>query len=145
LIKPLSGHTEPVTCLLEFKNSILISGSQDKTMKFWNLAKDPITQKTIQNQNQSVVGQHSLCLIDETKFAIGSGCDINIYEYLEACGDTFDLRRVLTLKGHKYTVTSINKIFSKPLLISISLDEKAVWTTHANYGIFNRVITLIGV
>jgi len=120
----LQGHTGRIRCLAEAKKSILISGSYDKTIRFWNLnnissASSPI--KIVQDNNQLEVGFHSLCLIDENNFAIGSLNDINIYKM--SFNEGFNVECTKKLQGHTNLVNSTKITRSKEILISVSDDK----------------------
>jgi len=120
----LHGHTGRVQCIAEAKNSILISGSYDKTIRFWNLSdissvSSPI--KIVQDNNQLEVGFHSLCLIDENTFAIGSSNDINLYKI--SYNEGFNVEFTKKLQGHTNLVYSTKVIRSKETLLSVSEDK----------------------
>jgi len=119
-----SGHTEGVRCIAEAKNSILISGSYDHTIRFWNLsnissASSPV--KIVQDNNQLEVGFHSLCLINEKSFAIGSSNDTNIYKM--SYNEGFNVKFTKKLQGHTNPVHSTKVTSSKEIIISVSADK----------------------
>jgi WD40 repeat protein len=59
VIYTLKGHSMPVDCLLELPNQMLTSGSDDKSIKLWNLDQR-ICIKTLRGHNGSVYCLHWL-------------------------------------------------------------------------------------
>jgi len=122
IVKTLQGHDDNVTALIEAKESMLISGSIDKTIRLWNLNDTGLVCKpckTITNINQSKVYFHALCLIDDNTFAAGSDNDINIYNLSQS----FEMAVQKTLKGHNDFVFTIQVTNNKEALISVSADK----------------------
>ena len=91
----LKGHEKWVKCLLELDNGIIVTGSDDKSIKLW---KNEINIKTIEEHTNSV---RTFCQINSKYFASGSfDCTIKIWEINSwVC--------VQTLVGHDSNVICI--------------------------------------
>ena len=73
-VSTLMGHTKWVKSVFELDNGIIVSGSNDKTIKLW---KDDNLISTLEDHKHSV---RSFCQIDINYFALGSfDCTIKIW------------------------------------------------------------------
>ena len=91
----LKGHEKWVKCVLELDNEIIVSGSDDKSIKLW---KDNFNIKTIVGHTNSV---RSFCQINSSYFASGSfDSTIKIWEI-----NTWVC--VQTLEGHDSNIICI--------------------------------------
>ena len=91
----LKGHEKWVKCILELDNGIIVSGSDDKSIKLW---KDNFNIKTIFGHTNSV---RSFCQINSSYFASGSfDSTIKIWEI-----NTWVC--VQTLEGHESNIICI--------------------------------------
>jgi WD40 repeat protein len=132
----LKGHEKWVKCVIELDNGIIVSGSDDKSIKLW---KDNINIKTLQGHNNSIRG---LCQINENFFASGSfDFSIKIWEI-----NTWEC--IQTLVGHDSNIicvislnNNINKsknlgdnYIKRPLLIASCSNDKTIkiWEEENN-------------
>ncbi|RNA02788.1 serine threonine kinase [Brachionus plicatilis] len=107
-IKTLTGHTDSVLCLLTIDQNTIASGSEDKTIKIWNI-KNSYCIKTLTGHTDSV---WCLLSIDQNTIASGSGDEtVKIWKIqnseciktLIGHTDRRELGRnkcITTLKGH---------------------------------------------
>ena len=91
----LEGHEKWVKCIFELDNEIIVSGSDDMSIKLW---KDNVNIKTLVGHTNSV---RSFCQINNQFFASGSfDCTIKIWEI-----NTWVC--VQTLEGHESNIINI--------------------------------------
>ena len=91
----LKGHEKWVKCLLELDNGIIVTGSDDKSIKLW---KDQINIKTIEEHKNSV---RALCLINSKYFASGS------FDYTIKIWEINSWVCVQTLIGHNSNIICV--------------------------------------
>ena len=121
----LKGHEKWVKCILELHNGIIVSGSDDKTIKLW---KDYNLFKTIEDHTNSV---RTFCQINNNCFASGSfDCTIKIWDINTwAC--------VQTLIGHDSNIICVislnqsnkydnNQYMKSPALIASCSNDKSI-------------------
>ena len=130
----LKGHEKWVKCVLELDNGIIISGSDDKTIKIW---KDYNNIKTIEEHDNSI---RSLCQINKNYFASGSfDCsikiwDINTWECIQTLiGHDSNIICVISLNNNNQKNPNLNYI-KKPLLIASCSNDKTIkiWEEEDN-------------
>jgi WD40 repeat protein len=107
----LVGHTDGVTCLLVLSDTLLASGSYDKTVKIWENFK---IHKTF-NHNYYVT---SLALLPDGLLASGSFKEIIIWDIKNEI-------TVQTLIGHSNFVNSL-VVLSNGLLASAASENKII-------------------
>ena len=129
----LKGHEKWVKCVLELDNGIIISGSDDKTIKIW---KEYNNIKTIEEHENSI---RSLCQINKDYFASGSfDCSIKIWDI-----NTWEC--IQTLVGHDSNIICVISLnnnnhknqmnyMKKPLLIASCSNDKTIkiWEEEEN-------------
>ena len=91
-ISILKGHTRWVKCVLELDNGVLITGSDDKTIKLW---KNENNFKTLEEHAHSV---RTFCQINEKFFASGS------FDYTIKIWEIDTWKCVQTLYGHELNI-----------------------------------------
>ena len=130
----LKGHEKWVKCVLELDNGIIISGSDDKTIKIW---KDYNNIKTIEEHNNSI---RSLCQINKDYFASGSfDCsikiwNINTWECVQTLvGHDSNIICVISLNNNNQKNKNMNYM-KKPLLIASCSNDKTIkiWEEENN-------------
>ena len=107
----LKGHTKNILCLTLLSENILASGSEDKTIKIWDIANRKLIKTLSKNYKRidSLLAYESNILIAGT---------YNIIRIINI--DTKE--ELLTLIGHEKTVCSLIK-FNENILISSSYDN----------------------
>ena len=129
-IQTLTGHEKWVKCVFELDNGIIISGSDDWTIKLWKLGEDYnyYLLNTIKEHKHSV---RTFCQIDRRHFASGSfDSTIKIWEI-----DTWNC--VETLTGHTSNIIGlINlKVNGRIAIASCSNDKNIkIWEKDIDVG-----------
>jgi WD40 repeat protein len=122
LLKEFDQHELAVTSLLQIKDYMLISGSWDKTIKFWNIEKGYC--ETTLNEESPI---YSMCLIPYLNQFVCGRADgiISIFD-LNECD------KIFTFKAHDELV-SILKLLNQFYLLSSS-DDKTIklWNLNNN-------------
>ena len=94
-LSTLKGHNKWVKCVFELNNNVILSGSDDNTIKLW---KNYINIKTLKKHKHSV---RALCQINNYYFASGSfDCSIIIWEIKT-------WKCIQTLVGHNSNIISL--------------------------------------
>ena len=130
----LKGHEKWVKCILELDNGIIISGSDDKTIKIW---KDYINIKTLEEHKNSI---RSLCQINENFFASGSFdfsikiWDINTWECIQTLvGHESNIICVISLNNNNQKSKTLNYMKQSLLIASCSNDKTIkIWADENN-------------
>ena len=125
-IQTLTGHKNLVKCVLELDNVIIVSGSDDNSIKLWKPnenGKDDNYEllDTIKGHTNSV---RTFCQIDENHFASGS------FDSTIKIWDIKSWKCVQTLEGHTGNIIGIIKIEidGKPAIASCSNDKSIkIW------------------
>lgn len=112
-IYTMFGHLEWVKCLCELEDEILVSGSEDYTIKVWKNYNEIKTLTDHQNQVRA------LCKIDDHYFASGS------FDNTIKIWDIENWKCFDTLIGHTSNVTCIIKI-KENTLVSCSCDKTII-------------------
>lgn len=114
----LTGHLEPVLCLLKLTNTRLISGSSDKTIKIWSIRKR-ICLTTLIGHTKAV---NCLCRYSFTKILSGSS-DNSIKLW-----DLINLSCIITLESHENAVNNIIMLNFQQIISSGHDDVIKVWS-----------------
>ena len=115
----LSGHKQNITCLELLSENKLISGSEDKTIKVWDIAKSDCIC-TITGNYEKI---DSIAVLNETTIAAGAYNTIRIF-------NTENKKELFSLVGHEKSICSLIKI-SDNLIISGSYDNLIkVWDVN---------------
>ena len=132
----LKGHEKWVKCVIQLDNEIIVSGSDDKTIKLW---KDNINIQTLYGHNNSI---RSLCQINENYFASGSFdysikiWEINTWECVQTLvGHDSNIICVIALNNNNNKNKNLrNNIIKKPLLIGSCSNDKTIkiWEEENN-------------
>ncbi len=115
LLCSFTGHTHIVRSLiLSPDGKVLISGSQDKTIKIWHLE----TQKLIYTLKGHTDGVQALALSPNGQIIASGSADKTIKLWHLQTGEL-----LATFTGHSHTVTAVAFSHSGDLLVSASLDK----------------------
>jgi WD40 repeat protein len=142
----LRGHTNWVNCILILPSGYLVSASDDKTIKMWDIENNQC-YKTLEGHSGGVT---SLILLPDGKFASGSyDKTIKIWDY-----NTYHC--IKTLKGHSNNISSL-LLLKSGKLASASDDRKIkIWQhdsntaykhvhdIHAHNDVVSTLINLVG-
>jgi len=133
LVATLTGHTDLVIGLTLLKNGFLVSASQDKTIKIWNLVNYTLVNTILGHTN----GVWCVCTLSNSMLASGSAdLTIKIWNITNLSNITL----ISTLTGHTNAVRSLT-FLSNGLLASASYDKTIkIW----NLTSFSLVNTLTG-
>lgn len=101
-IAVLRGHKGNIFCLGEIKPGIIASGSEDKTLKLWDLNTKRCIN-TIEDPNESKI--NSMCILNDSGTIITGGDD-NLIKIWEIYSDYSPI----CLQGHECTIWSIISI-----------------------------------
>ena len=107
----LSGHNKNITCLELLSKNKLISGSEDKTIKIWDIKKSDCIC-TITGNYEKI---DSISVLNENTIAVGAFNTIRIF-------NTENKKELYSLVGHEKSICSLIKI-NENLLISGSYDN----------------------
>jgi WD40 repeat protein len=124
-ISILKGHEKWVKCILELHNGIIVSGSDDKTIKLW---KDYELFKTIEDHTNSV---RTFCQINNNYFASGSfDCTIKIWDINTwACVQTLighDSNIICVISLNQSNKYNNNQNMKRPALIASCSNDKSI-------------------
>ena len=90
----LSGHQKTVLCLCELNSNQLISGSEDKTIKIWNIANKSC-EGTITGNYERV---DSIVHLTDNLIAAGTRNNIRVYDNQKKKNFSFsDMRKEFVL------------------------------------------------
>jgi WD40 repeat protein len=124
-IHTLMGHSHIVSSLVMTTNSqYLISGSQDKTVRVWNLE----TGKLIHTLKSHREGVYTVALSPDEKIIASGSADKTIKLWHLETGEL-----LATFSGHANTVTALVFTASGEMLVSGSLDKTIkIWQRSEN-------------
>ena len=134
-IPTLTGHNSYVSSIIKLSEDIIVSGSGDKTLKFWKADNDAKYKEinTIKGLNSEV-----LCLLKISPNEIASGfIDSKIKIWREENGKFIESQ---TLLGHSKMVTSLIMI-SHEIMASAS-EDKSIRIWKKEKGCFNEIQNL---
>ena len=125
IVKKFAAHKSEIYSLFLYPNSnIFLTGSMDKTLKFWNMDEDFLLLKTIEGHIDSV---RCLLLVPPKNCLVSAGYDNTIRVW------DLDTKNCLaTLEGHLACVTDLAYTEISDILFSASKDGSIrVWSfTH---------------
>ena len=107
----MSGHTKPITSLILLTENQLVSGSEDKTIKLWDIKKRQCIS-TITGNYEII---QSLLKLNENTIAAGSHSAIRIF-------NTENKKELYCLTGHEKSVCTLIKL-SEDKIISGGYDN----------------------
>ena len=107
----MSGHTKPITSLILLTENQLVSGSEDKTIKLWDIKKRQCIS-TITGNYEII---QSLLKLNENTIATGSHSAIRIF-------NTENKKELYCLTGHEKSVCTLIKL-SEDKIISGGYDN----------------------
>ncbi|KAJ3216575.1 hypothetical protein HDU67_009269 [Dinochytrium kinnereticum] len=115
-----TGHEDAVYCI-QFDANRIVSGSRDRTVKFWNL-ETLQCEKTLRGHAGSV-----LCLQYDSRFIVTGSSDSTIIVWDFATGE-----RLRVLVGHTSPVLDVR--FNGDLIVSCSKDcTIKIWSLHDGF------------
>jgi len=119
LVDRIKGHTSEITFLLKVNQSIVASGSNDKTIKIWYFPSGKLL-RTLYGHTESIFKMCKLC---DYKIASTAGRIIKIW-------DLRNVKSISTLDNHQETVTDIG-LWNNEDFISCSSDNiLKLWKNH---------------
>ena len=107
----MSGHSKNITCIILFDENKLISGSEDKTIKIWDIKKRVCTS-TITGNYERI---ESLLKINNNTLAAGSQNNIRFF-------NIDNKKELFSLVGHEKSVCTMIKI-SENKIVSGAYDN----------------------
>ena len=123
----LKGHEKWVKCVLELDNGIIVSGSDDKSIKLW---KNNYNIRTIVEHTNSI---RSLCQINKKYFASGSFdftikiWEINSWECVQTLvGHDSNIICVISLNNNNYKRKEQIEYLKRPFLIASCSNDKTI-------------------
>ncbi|KAI8818609.1 WD40-repeat-containing domain protein [Fimicolochytrium jonesii] len=113
----LSGHTDAVYCI-QFDRDLLLSGSRDRTLKFWDLPSRQCV-RSMNGHSGSV-----LCLQFDDRYIVTGSSDHTIVVW-----DINTRSELHVLDGHSAAVLDVR--FNQDIVVSCSKDCKIkIWNIH---------------
>ena len=117
----MSGHSKNVNCLILLTPNKLVSGSEDKTIKIWDIQKR-LCVSTITGNYERI---ESLLKINDNTIAVGSHHTIRVF-------NTDNKKELYSLVGHEKSVCTMIKI-SEDKIVSGSYDNLIkIWDINSH-------------
>lgn len=126
----LTGHSKNILCLAELSPGRIASGSEDKTIKIWNINEKKL-EATITGKYEKV---DSLLALNENTLAAGVHNTIRVY-------NTDNKQEIYTLVGHEKSVTCMVKMNDDVILSSSYDNTIKIWDTKlktCSYTLFGH-------
>ena len=117
-----SGHKEWILCLCPISNKILASGSEDTTIKIWNI-KDRSIMSTLSGHTAGVC---ALCYVKEGVFVSGSDDDTMII-WSKSTPECSIYSHRQTLRGHKSDIRGIIRLNNREIVSGESEGDLMIW------------------
>ena len=106
-----SGHKKSIWCLCPISNIILASGSEDRTIKIWNI-EDRSIMLTLSGHTASV---NALCGVREGVLVSGSWDD-SLIIWSKSPPESSSYSHRQTLRGHKSEITGIIRLNKREIV-----------------------------
>ena len=133
----MSGHSKSITSLILLTPNKLVSGSEDKTIKIWDIQKR-LCVSTITGNYERI---ESLLKINDNTIAVGAHHTIRVF-------NTDNKKELYTLVGHEKTVCTMIKI-SEDKIVSGSYDNLIkIWDMNSHsceYTLYGHDTTVFAV
>ena len=117
-----SGHKHWIWCLCAISNKILASGSEDKTIKIWNI-EDRSIMSTLSGHTLAV---SVLCYVKEKVFVSGSE-DKSLIIWSKSTSESSTYSHRLTLTGHKSEIMGIIILNNREIVSGEYLGDLMMW------------------
>ena len=117
-----SGHKELIWCLCAISNKILASGSEDTTIKIWNI-KDRSIMSTLSGHTEGV---RKLCYVSEGVFVSGS-YDRSLIIWSKSTPESSTYSHRQTLTGHKSYIKGILRLNNREIVSVEFKGDLMIW------------------
>ena len=117
-----SGHKSGIRCLCPISNIILASGSEDKTIKIWNI-EDRSIISTLSEHKDGVI---ALCNVKEGVLVSGS-YDNSLIIWSELTPESAIYSHSQTLTGHKSMIGGIIRLNNREIISGEYYGDLMMW------------------
>lgn len=137
LVTTLIGHEDSVQSLCQLKNGLVVSGSDDCTIKIWNVEKQECV-KTLIKQIEPI---YALCALQNGKFASASHKTITIWNENGKC--------LMILNDHSDVINSVIELSDGSIVSGADDGTIKIWDCNEGkclqtlVGHVDRVTTLL--
>ena len=132
-----SGHKKWIRCLCAISNKILASGSEDKTIKIWNI-EDRSIMSTLSGHAWTV---NALCYVKEGVFVSGSW-DKSLIIWSKSTSESCTYSHRQTLRGHKSEIMGIIRLNNREIVSGEMDGDLMMW--NIDQGLCIRQIPRVG-
>ena len=133
-----SGHNRRISCLFPISTQILASGSDDKTIKIWNI----MDRSIISTLSGHTKGASALCNVNTRQLVITYDNYKSLIIWSKSTSESSTYSHRQTLKGHKSHISGIIKPNNTEIVSGERFEDLMLW--NIDQGLCIRYITRVG-